>query len=356
MEFSDRIGRRMKLHDIHVFIAVVQAGSMGKAAAVLNTSQSAISRSIADLENTMGVRLLDRSPRGIETTTYGDALLKRSIVVFDELKQSVRDIEFLADPTMGEISVACSSAIAFTLIPHVIERFIKKYPRVVLHFDEVASASATRNFPELRDRKYDLILTRGMLLPKEQLADELNVETLLDDPLVIAAGPRNKWAARPRKIDLAELISADWIMQPPQTWNYRRLAEVFHAQGLDMPKASMETLSMPVITHFLRNGQFIAAMPKLVVHFNLLKVLPVDFPARPWPINVVTLRNRTLSPVVFRFIECAREVVKSIPSKPGGQSGRRRKPGILEEILAHFGPDLFQQDLPCRRNEWHGSF
>jgi DNA-binding transcriptional LysR family regulator len=329
MEFSDRIGRRMKLHDIHVFLAVVQAGSMGKAAALLNTTQSAISRSIADLENTMGVQLFDRSPKGIETTQYGRALLKRSIAVFDELKQSVRDIEFLADPTTGEISIACSSAIAFTFIPHVMERFVKKYPRVVLQFDEVASASATRNFPELRDRKYDLILTRGLLLPtKEQSSDDLNVETLFDDPLVIAAGIQSKWAARRRKIDLAELVNEPWIMQPPQTWNYQHLAEVFHARGLPMPKAGMETLSMPVITHFLASGQFIAAMPKSVVHFNSLKVLPVDFPARPWPVNVVTLRNRTLSPVVARFIECAREVAKSIPGRQAGHSTCRRKPSV----------------------------
>src|ERR1700704_2320096 len=99
--------------------------------------------------------------------------------LLDELKQSVRDIEFLADPTTGEINIACSSAIAFTFIPHVMERFSKKYPRVILHFEEVASASGTRNFPELRDRKYDLILTRGMLLQgKEPLVEEFNIETL----------------------------------------------------------------------------------------------------------------------------------------------------------------------------------
>ena len=118
---------------------------------------------------------------------YGNALLKRSIAVFDELKQSVRDIEFLADPTTGEIRIACGSAIAITVIPHVLERFAEKYPRVVLHFDEVASA--TRNFPELRDRKYDLILRRGWpLQAEEQPADDLNVEFLFDDPLVVAAG------------------------------------------------------------------------------------------------------------------------------------------------------------------------
>src|SRR5262245_38902164 len=108
MQLSDRIGRRMKLQDIHILMAVVQAGSMGKAAALLNTTQSAVSRSIADLEMTMGVRLLDRGQQGVAPTQYGQALLKRSTVVFDELKQSVQDIEFLSDPGAGELSVGAS--------------------------------------------------------------------------------------------------------------------------------------------------------------------------------------------------------------------------------------------------------
>ena len=62
MQVSDRIGRRMKLHDLHVLMTVVQAGSMNKAAALLNTGQSAISRSIAELEHTVGVRLVDATP------------------------------------------------------------------------------------------------------------------------------------------------------------------------------------------------------------------------------------------------------------------------------------------------------
>ena len=315
--WESQIGRRLKLRDLHVFYMVVQHGSMAKAAVQLGVSQPAVSEVIADLEHSLGVRLLDRSSQGVEPTMYGNALLKRSIAVFDELKQGIRDIEFLADPATGEIKIACSPAIAFTVIPHVFERFVKKYPRVVLHFDEVAAASAARNFQELRDRKYDLILARGRTLPvEEQLADELNIETLFDDPLVIVAGARSKWAARRGKIDLAELVDGPWIMQAPQRWNYRHLAEAFHARGLAMPRASCVTLSMPVITHFLADGQFITAMPRSVVHFSSLKVLPVDLPVRPWPVTVVTLKNRTLSPVVERFIECAREVTTSIAGLP----------------------------------------
>jgi DNA-binding transcriptional LysR family regulator len=181
----------------------------------------------------------------------------------------------------------------------------------------MAFASAVRNFPELRERKYDLMLARGSPLPAdEQLADELNIETLFDDPLVIAAGAQSKWAARRGKIDLAELVDGPWILQGPRTWNYRRLAEAFHARDLAMPVASFVTISMPVITHFLGDGEFITAMPRSVAHFNTLKVLPVDLPVRPWPVNIVTVKNRTLSPAVERFIECAREVTKSIVGLP----------------------------------------
>src|SRR5258705_5489576 len=151
IDWESQIGRRLKLRDLHVFHTVVQHHSMAKAAGQLGVSQPAVSEVIADLEHALGVRLLDRSSQGVEPTIYGNALLKRSIAVFDELKQSVRDIEFLADPTTGEIKIACPLAIAFTVIPHVIERFREKYPRVILHFDEAISASAARNFPEVRE-------------------------------------------------------------------------------------------------------------------------------------------------------------------------------------------------------------
>jgi DNA-binding transcriptional LysR family regulator len=322
IDWESQIGRRLRLRDLHVLHTVVQHGSMAKAAVQLGVSQPAVSEVIADLEHALGVRLLDRSSRGIEPTMYGNALLKRSIAVFDELKQSIRDIEFLADPTTGEVKIACPLAIAFTIIPHVIERFVKQYPRVVVHFDEVASASATRDFRELRERKYDLILGRGWSLEAEQpSADDLNIECLFDDQLVIAAGAQSKWAVRRRKIDLAELIEEPWIMQAPHTWNHRNLAEACRARGLAMPRASLVTLSMSVITHFLADGRFITAMPRSVAYFKSLKVLPVDLPVRPWPVNTVTLKNRTLSPAVERFIECAREVTR--PMREGRPAPKR---------------------------------
>jgi DNA-binding transcriptional LysR family regulator len=308
IDWEAQIGRRLRLRDLHAFFTVVQLGGMAKAAAQLGVSQPAISKVIADLEHALGVRLLDRSRRGVEPTIYGHALLKRGRAAFDELKQSIRDIEFLADPTAGELTIGCADSIAATLLPPVLERFSAKYPRVILRVDTVPSPAI--NDPGLRDRKFDLVLGRWPM-PLAEFADDLNVEFLFDDRLVVAAGMHTRWAGR-RKIDLAELIDEPWMLPPPGRWTYAYVAEVFRARALDVPKVSLMTYSLPLVIHFLANGPFITVFPNSVMHLHAarhsLKALRVDVDFPPWPVAIVTLKNRTLSPVVERFIECAREL------------------------------------------------
>src|SRR5262245_16903223 len=93
MDCESRLGRRLRVLDLYILPAVVKMGGMGKAARELAMTQPAVSAAIANLEHMLGVRLLDRSPSGIEPTIYADAILKRSVAVFDELKQSVKDVE-----------------------------------------------------------------------------------------------------------------------------------------------------------------------------------------------------------------------------------------------------------------------
>src|ERR1700742_3940820 len=101
-DWEARIGRRLKLRDLHVLSSVLRFGSMAKAAAHLGLTQPAISQAIADLEAGLGVRLLDRGPRGVTSTPFGEALLKRGAEAFDALRQGIREIEFLSEPGTGE--------------------------------------------------------------------------------------------------------------------------------------------------------------------------------------------------------------------------------------------------------------
>jgi DNA-binding transcriptional LysR family regulator len=308
MEWESRLGRRLRIRDLYILSTVVKSGSMAKAARELAMSQPAVSEAIGNLEALLHVRLLDRSPQGIKPTIYADAVLKRTATVFDELKQTVQDVESLADPTKGEVKIGCPDSIVSTVLPLIIERFCKKYPNMVIQVSNVPTPAI--DDPGLRDRKYDLILAR-LLTPPAGIPDDLNAEVLFDDPVVIAAGKRTRWARAP-KIRLADLADEPWMLSSPGTWNYERVAEAFRAEGLAMPNIRVMTYSTSLVSYFLSRGLFITAYSRSVVRFNSLKELPIALPARPWPVAIVTLKDRTLSPAVGRFVGCAREVAKIV--------------------------------------------
>jgi DNA-binding transcriptional LysR family regulator len=313
-QWEDQIGRRLSLRDLFVFFTVVKSGSMAKAAARLDVSTPSISEVIADLEHSLGVRLLDRSRQGVQPTAYGEALLRSGEAAFDELRQGVRAIEFLADPAAGELRIGGPDNIVATILPPIIEHFSRQHPRAVLHVDNVPSPAI--RFPGLRDRKYDLLIARQLTLPPDDAAtDELNEEVLFDDPLVVAAGMHSRWARR-RQINLAELIDAPWILPAPGSWTHSRLMEAFQTKGLPLPKVTLVTLALPLVTHFLTKGDFITGCARSVARLSGLKELAVELPVQSWPVLMVTLKNRTLSPVVGRFMESARAVAKSMAGSP----------------------------------------
>src|SRR5580658_2185737 len=103
MQWDAAVSRRLRLADLQMLHAAVQAGSMAKAAQQLSISQPAISRAISEMERLLGVRLLDRGPRGVEPTRYGAALVHRATAVFNEISQGLKEIASLADPTVGEL-------------------------------------------------------------------------------------------------------------------------------------------------------------------------------------------------------------------------------------------------------------
>src|SRR5215475_3016827 len=141
MEWGDRIGRRLKLRDLHILLAVVQCGSMSKAARQLSVSNPVVTKAVADLERILGVRLLERSPRGIELTPFGHAILSRSHAVFDELRQGVKDIEFLADPTAGEVRIGGTAPQIASFVSTIVSRLHRRHPRMVVRVSATAAES-----------------------------------------------------------------------------------------------------------------------------------------------------------------------------------------------------------------------
>ena len=315
MELSDRIGRRLKLADLHVLMAVVQAGSMSKAAVLLNTGQSAISRSIGELERTLGVYLLERGPRGVEPTQYGRALLDGGAVVFDDLRQMVRNIEFLSDPATGEVWVGCSSSVAASFVSAVVDRLTRRYPRIVVQLVMIQHSKGADVLRDLHERKLDLVIIRRF----GALADErLSFESLFDEAFVVAAGAQSPWA-RQRRIALAELVSESWVLPRLENPLGAAALEAFRASRIDYPRATAVIEPVLVRISLLATGRFLTICPPSILRFPSrrpeIKVLPVDLPIAPVPVGIVTLKTRTLSPVAQLFIDSAREVAKPLAQR-----------------------------------------
>src|SRR5262245_13935370 len=306
MRWNDRIGRRIKLSDLHVLLAVAQSGSMAKAANELAISHPVVSRSISELEHTLGVRLLERNPRGIELTEFGRAMLNRSYAAFDELRQGVKDIEFLSDPTAGAVRIGTTPPLAASFVSAVIDRLARRHPGIVVHV--VAGGTGELQRRNLSERRVDLLIFRQV----RAVADEhQSFERLFHSPYVVAAGAKNPWAGR-RRVELAELMGESWVLPPPDDSYGPFVMDAFRAAGLQFPRAAVVSTAFEMIANLLRTGRYLAILPEFWLQFPeqhpFIRKLPVEFPITGAPIGLITLKNREPSPVTQRFIEVAREV------------------------------------------------
>lgn len=313
IDWESQIGRRLRFRDLHVFFTVLDLGSMTQAAARLGVTAPTVSEVIADLEHTLGVRLLDRTPKGVVATPYGEALAIRGRAAFDELRQGIRDLESIADPATSEVRIGCPESLAAFLVL-VIEQCAQQYPRMRFQAQQVSWP--TVDFPELHERKTDLVLARlSSPLVDGAFGEDLHAEVLFDDPFEVVVGASSKWA-RKRKIELANLVDAAWISTPPDVLAGRFLTEAFETHGLKPPKPTIETNSIHLRQHLASRGEYIAVLPRSVLRLSAkqhsLKKLPIKLSMKPSPVAIVTLRKRTPTSGAHIFIQAARQVAKSL--------------------------------------------
>lgn len=320
--WADRIGRRIKLRDLHVLMAVAQAGSMARAAERLAVSQPVVSKVIADLEAMLGVRLIDRDRHGAEPTVYGQALLRRGVAAFDELRQGVQEVESLLDPGVGELRIAAADPMAAGVIPVVIDRLSRDHPRIVFHIAGGASLLA-QQCEALRERKIDLIIGR---LPRVIDEPDLDVAVLAEEPMLIVADARNKWVAK-RRIKLAELMDEHWVLPDAESYVGSLVVTLFRDHGLGLPHRRVFGTSIQLNNALLATGRYLAFYPGSVIRLSgarlSIKALNLDMPVRSTPLGIITLKGRTPTPVTRLFMDCARDVMKPL----AGERRRLRSAG-----------------------------
>jgi DNA-binding transcriptional LysR family regulator len=221
------------------------------------------------------------------------------------------EIEFLSDPTAGEVWIGANDPINAAIVAPVIDRLSRQYPRMPFHV--VAGVPGPLR-QEVAARNVDFAISRFA----RPVGEEYSEEILFHDALVVVTGPNNPLTRR-RKIELAELLSEPWVLDSPNTDFGAMQAGVFRMAGLDPPRLTVEATSIILRNELLATERFLT----VVVSFSLLlprkhpglKALPVKLPDIRQPVGITTLKNRSLSPVAQMFIESVRELVKPLADR-----------------------------------------
>ena len=254
MDWDRRIGKRIKLRDLHILQATADAGSMVKAASNLAITQPAVSHAVAEMEHVLGVPLLERTPHGVTPTVYGRVLLERSRIVFNELRQGIDEIGSLADPSVGELRIGTTPPMS-VIASAVFNRLVPSYPRMTF---ALTVAATDLLLDALRQRDIELVISR---LTDSVNDEDLAVDTLFHDELTVICSKRNKWARR-RGVSLGDLVGEPWVLPHATGFLTKVIKAAFEEHGLDIPRATVTTQSTYALSVLVANGPFLDDAPE----------------------------------------------------------------------------------------------
>jgi DNA-binding transcriptional LysR family regulator len=294
-------GKRLKLRDLHILQAAAEKGSMAKAANDLAITQPAVSYAVAEMEQLLGVPLLDRTSQGVTPTVYGQVLLEHARVVFNELSQSISEIRSLADPAVGELRLGTTPPMS-AVASAVFNKLVRRYPRMTFRLTVGATDLLLL---ALRRRDVELVITRLA----DFVADEdLKVDTLFHDELAVICSKQNRWSRR-RGVALSDLAGEPWVFPPAEGFLTKIIRSAFEEQGLDVPRATVTTSSTYALSVLVANGPFLAMHPGTMLttpnKHPQLTTVDIRLPRTRGPIGLITLKNRSLSSIAKLFLESA---------------------------------------------------
>jgi DNA-binding transcriptional LysR family regulator len=304
-----RLRRSLKLRDLYTLMVVAELGSMAKAAGFLSITQPAVSQAIADLERFAGVRLLDRGPRGVVLTAAGEAMVARGRQALDTLDLGMRDIAFLTEGGRGVVRVGADmSFIAGGLMADIITHLRGRYPGISVHVFETSTRVSMTEFRQLMGRGVDVLLGRR---PREDLDRELLIEHLIEEKLNVVASSTHPLAMRGR-VDWADLTGEPWILAATDSIARTILEDEFRRRGLTVPDAAIATYSMQLRLQLLTTGGYLTVMTEYPYRRCAdrwgLHALPLQC-SQSLPVAIQTLRHRSPTPVVERFLRSARAII-----------------------------------------------
>lgn len=291
----------MKISQLRNLVAVIEAGSIRQASRNLNVSQSAVTKSIKQLEDHLGVELLHRASHGVSGTLVGDALVVRAKVIESELRQMRNDIDVLQGSKKGEIRVSASPTVTFGLLPRAIIEFKRTRPKVTFQIEE---GFYPEILPAIRTGDIDFAIC---LVPERPKEKELNFELLVRDRLIPAVRSNHPLKQRSNLL-LSDLIDHEWVSYSRSQTGRNIFEQTFLLNNLSPPEKLIKSTSFSCALSLVEYSDYITLVPKKIfldkVIRNSIKPLDMGVAMPSWNVMVISRKKHELSVLCSDFLEC----------------------------------------------------
>jgi DNA-binding transcriptional LysR family regulator len=278
-----------------VFKAIFEEKSLTAAARRLRISQPAVSKQLAELENSLGVVLVDRLPRGIQLTAAGEVLERHARRVFLAEEAAEAELAELLGLSSGRLAIGASTTVGSYLLPRVLGLFHAQHPRIALEV-EISNTDAIHQ--AVLEGRVDVGLTEGFVA-----SDSLEVDVFMRDEMVLIVPTRHPWASR-ASIEPTELTQYPLIARERGSGSRAIVEAALAERGLEL-QVTLSLGSTEAVKNAVAEGLGVAIVSQLSVALDVevgrlwsLAVLPAPIHR---DLHRVRLRGRNPSPAVLEF-------------------------------------------------------
>jgi DNA-binding transcriptional LysR family regulator len=306
----------INLRQLRAFVSIGRLGSFTKAADALHATQPALSAQIRDLEESLGVKLFDRSTRSVTLTQAGEDLMPVVGTVLSDLSSVVERARDVARRNTGRVCVAALPSLSATLLPRVVERMRARHPGIVV---VIKDALAERVLALIRADEADLALTSAP--PPDP---QLSFTPLLKDRMVAVLPPRHPLTSA-KSVRLADLLDAPLVLMDRDS-SVRRIVDEACASIGRLATPAYEAAYMATALGMVRAGLGATLLPSSAAELLAAGDLPIrdlDAPRVERALGLVKQRRRAYSPAAEALVSVLREVVQTeLPARRQRRSKR----------------------------------
>ncbi|KEA50975.1 LysR family transcriptional regulator [Mangrovibacter sp. MFB070] len=305
MENYGHFMQRIRLRHLHTFVAVAQQGTLGRAAQTLNLSQPALSKTLNELENLIGVRLLERGRMGAHLTPTGEQFLTHALRILDALQAAGHSLHSATQGEPQTVRLGALPTALLGLLPAVIGQFHRHQIGVSL---QVAAMNNTMILSGLKSGELDFGIGR---MSDPELMGGLSYELLFLESLRLVVHPGHPLLNE--TLTFRRILDWPAVVLPEGTPPRDRTEALLKEQGCTLSPCHVETLSASLSRQLAIDYDYVWFVPSGAVKEDLktgvLVSLPVAIPGNGEPVGILTRVDTPLSVHAVTLINAIRQTI-----------------------------------------------